>query len=236
MTTEPTGRDARAPDEDRAEERNAMIADIVADARASARHTGRGRLEPRVLAALAKVPRHRFVPPAWAPAAYENRPLPIGHGQTISQPAIVALSTDLLQPQPADRMLEVGTGCGYQSAVLAELVHRVWSIEIIEPLGLEAAERLRALGYDNVEVRIGDGYQGWPEEAPFDGIVVTAAAPEIPAALVEQLGPGGRLVIPVGPDGGAQDLVLVEKRADGSIGQRRVLPVRFVPMTGRAQQ
>jgi protein-L-isoaspartate(D-aspartate) O-methyltransferase len=177
------------------------------------------------------VPRHRFVPPAQAPLAYENRPLPIGEGQTISQPFVVALMTGLLDPAPDDIVLEVGTGSGYQAAVLAEIVRTVHTIEIVEPLGMRARQRLQELGYQNVEVRIGDGYRGWPEAAPFDAIVVTAAAPEIPQPLVDQLKPGGRMVIPVGRAGGAQQLLVVDKRPDGAITITRTLPVRFVPFT-----
>jgi protein-L-isoaspartate(D-aspartate) O-methyltransferase len=170
------------------------------------------------------------VPPGEAARAYRNHPLPIGSGQTISQPYIVALSTDLLSPSPQDVVLEVGTGSGYQAAVLAEIVARVYSIEIIESLGKTAARRLEELGYGNVEVRIGDGYAGWPEKAPFDGIVVTAAAPRVPQALVDQLKPGGRMVIPVGGSGDVQHLKLLTKRADGGVDEKRVLPVRFVPL------
>ena len=225
-----------APDDDRARERRRMAEEIVADARATESHTGRSAFDDRVMAAMGKVPRHRFVPEHRASDAYRNRPLPIGEGQTISQPFIVALSTDLLEPRPEDVVLEVGTGSGYQAAVLAELVRQVYSIEIVEPLGREAALRLQALGYGNVEVKIGDGYQGWPSKGPFDGIVVTAAAPRVPQPLVDQLKPGGRMVIPVGPSLAEQELVLIEKRADGSVTRRTVLPVRFVPMTGEAQR
>jgi protein-L-isoaspartate(D-aspartate) O-methyltransferase len=182
---------------------------------------------------MGKVPRHRFVPERAVRDAYRNHPLPIGEGQTISQPYIVALSTDLIDPQPGHVVLEIGTGSGYQAAVLAELVRDVYSIEIVEPLGKDAAARLAALGYRNVDVRIGDGYRGWPEKAPFDGIVVTAAAPFVPEPLVAQLKAGGRMVIPVGADRGAQELLLIEKKADGTIDRRVVLPVRFVPMTGK---
>jgi protein-L-isoaspartate(D-aspartate) O-methyltransferase len=179
---------------------------------------------------MGKVERHRFVPAALRPLAYRNRPLPIGQGQTISQPFIVALSADLIAPEAHHVVLEVGTGSGYQAAVLAELVAKVFSIEILSSLGTEAAERLKVLGYDNAEVRIGDGYLGWPGKGPFDAIVVTAAAPEIPPALVEQLKPGGRMVIPVGADAAAQEMLLLTKRADGSFERRAVLPVRFVPL------
>ena len=195
--------------------------------------TGRARFADRVMAVIEKVPRHRFVRESLATAAYRNEPLPIGEGQTISQPYIVALSTDLIDPQPGDVVLEIGTGSGYQAAVLAELVKDVYTIEIVESLGSSAAQRLDALGYRNVHVRIGDGYQGWPEHAPFDGIIVTAAAPSIPEPLLAQLKPGGRMAIPVDAAHGGQDMLLVEKRADGSIAQRVVLRVRFVPMTGK---
>ncbi len=222
-----------AEDEDHfARERQRMVDEIAAMARATRYETGREGFSERVMAAMGKVPRHRFVPEHEVPYAYRNHPLPIGSGQTISQPYIVALSTDLLDPRPEHVVLEIGTGSGYQAAVLAELVRRVHTIEIVEPLGREAAQRLKRLGYANVEVRIGDGYLGWPEAAPFDGIVVTAAAPTIPEPLLRQLKPGGRMVIPVGPDRGAQDLLLVEKRPDGTLVKTSVLPVRFVPFTG----
>ena len=191
--------------------------------------TGLSSMSPAVRAALGKVERHRLVPASQVPLAYRNHPLPIGSGQTISQPYIVALSTDLLQPQPQHVVLDVGTGSGYQAAVLAEIVKQVYSIEIVETLGKTAAARLAELGYRNIEVKIGDGYRGWPEKAPFDGIVVTAAAPRVPQALVEQLKPGGRMVIPVG-GGDIQYLKLVTKRADGGYDERNVLPVRFVPL------
>ena len=192
--------------------------------------TGLGAMSPAVRAALGKVERHRLVPPAQAAYAYRNHPLPIGAGQTISQPYIVALSADLLAAKPGDVVLEVGTGSGYQAAVLAEIVKQVYSIELIERLGTTAAARLAELGYRNVEVRIGDGYAGWPERGPFDGIVVTAAAPQVPAALIVQLKPGGRLVIPVGGAGDVQYLNVLVKRADGGYDEKRVLPVRFVPL------
>jgi len=194
------------------------------------RDTGLAAMSPQVRAALGKVERHRLVPPAQQPAAYANRPLPIGNGQTISQPYIVALSADLLSPKPGDVVLEVGTGSGYQAAVLAEVVQQVYSIELIETLGRSAAAKLNEMGYGNVEVRIGDGYAGWPEQAPFDGIVVTAAAPQVPPALVAQLKTGGRMVIPVGGSSDIQYLKLLVKRADGGYDEKRVLPVRFVPL------
>ena len=192
--------------------------------------TGLASMSPAVRAALGKVERHRFVPWGQQSLAYRNHPLSIGSGQTISQPYIVALSTDLVAPQPGQRVLEIGTGSGYQAAMLAEIVQKVYSIEIVPSLGKEAAERLKTLGYANVEVRIGDGYAGWPEQAPFDSIVVTAAAPRVPEALVQQLKPGGRMVIPVGASFEAQELLMIVKRADGSVERRSVLPVRFVPL------
>ncbi len=212
--------------------REGMLREVAAMARETSRETGRPVFADAVIAALRRVPRHAFVPAALVAVAYENRPLPIGLGQTISQPYIVALSTDLLDLRPEHRVLEIGTGSGYQAAVLAEIAASVATIEIVEPLGRAAAARLATLGYRNVEVRIGDGYRGWPERAPFDRILVTAAAPEVPAPLVEQLARGGRMVIPVGSSQFAQQLLLVEKRADGSVNSTVVLPVRFVPLTG----
>jgi len=189
--------------------------------------------DPRVLEAIGRVPRHLFVPQDEVRYAYEDRPLPIGYGQTISQPYIVALMTQLARPAPTDRALEVGTGSGYQAAVLAPLVRRLFTIELEEPLARQAEERLRTLGYANVTVRHGDGYAGWPEEAPFDVILVTAAPEEVPPALVAQLAPGGRMVIPVGPVMEAQDLLRVEKGRDGAIRTEEIIPVRFVPLRHR---
>ena len=193
----------------------------------------RGVRDARVLAALRRVPRHRFVPPELASESYDDRPLPIGHRQTISQPYIVAAMSEAIRPEPDDRVLEIGTGSGYQAAVLAELVAEVYTIEIVAPLGDEARRTLEALGYRNVKVRIGDGFAGWPEAAPFDAIVVTAAPEVIPPPLLEQLAPGGRLVIPVGD--AWQELRLVTKTPSG-FETETLMPVRFVPMTGRAQQ
>jgi protein-L-isoaspartate(D-aspartate) O-methyltransferase len=190
----------------------------------------RGIEDARVLDAMGEVPRHRFVPASLADHAYEDRPLPIGHDQTISQPYIVALMTELSRPDPGARALEIGTGSGYQAAVLSRLVSHVYSIELVEPLATAAAERLRTLGYENVTVRAGDGYRGWPDQAPFDVILVTAAPDEVPPALVEQLAPGGRMVVPVGPQSAVQELRLIEKGRDGRVSARDVLPVRFVPM------
>ena len=211
-------------------ERDAMIATIEAHA-AQAPVAGGDGIDPRVLEAMRAVPRHAFVPEDARAEAYADRPLPIGYGQTISQPFIVALMTDLLELEPGDHVLEVGTGSGYQAAVLAPLVEEVRSIEIVPELGRRAAGALAAAGLGDVETRIGDGYYGWPEGAPYDAIVVTAAAGQIPPPLVEQLAPGGRMVIPVGGPFSAQQLVLVEKRADGTVSTRQLLPVRFVPFT-----
>jgi protein-L-isoaspartate(D-aspartate) O-methyltransferase len=195
----------------------------------------RGVKDGRVLQAMGTVERHRFVPPALHAEAYADRPLPIGLDQTISQPYIVALMTELAAVRPGARVLEVGTGSGYQAAVLSLLAAEVYSIEIVVPLADEARARLAGLGYANVTVRAGDGYRGWPERAPFDAILVTAAPPAIPQPLLDQLAPGGRLVAPVGPDGGAQELVVVERGAAG-FTRRTIIPVRFVPMTGEAQR
>jgi protein-L-isoaspartate(D-aspartate) O-methyltransferase len=207
------------------------MADIDRMMRYSARETGRAALTPAVRAAFESVDRRDFVPPAEAWAAYDNRPLPIGHGQTISQPFIVAIMTELLDPQPGDTALEVGTGSGYQAAVLSKLVRHVYSIEIVGPLAAESKARLARLGYGNVTVVEGDGYAGWPEHAPFDKIIVTAAAPTIPPPLIEQLKPGGRMIIPVGAQYDQQDLVILTKAADGSVSERRLFAVGFVPLT-----
>ena len=208
-----------------------MVAEIAAMARETGVETGRPRFRDAVMAAMGKVPRHRFVPFLQQIFAYDNRPLPIGEGQTISQPYIVALMTDLLDPKAGDTVLEVGTGSGYQAAVLAELVAKVYTIEIVEPLGKQAKRLLGELGYRNIEVRIGDGYGGWPEAAPFDSIIVTAAPAEVPRPLIDQLKPGGRMVIPVGGSSDVQQLLLLEKRPDGTATTKRTLPVRFVPLT-----
>lgn len=192
---------------------------------------GRDIRDQRVLAAMEAVPRHEFVPAAERSRAYGDHPLPIGHGQTISQPFIVAYMTEQLAPEKEHRVLEIGTGSGYQAAVLAELVDTVFTIEIVEELGKHATATLERLGYGNVRTRVGDGYRGWPEEAPFDAIIVTCAPDDIPPALVEQLAEGGRMMIPVGPQGRAQELVLLEKR-QGQVEEKRVMSVRFVPMTG----
>jgi protein-L-isoaspartate(D-aspartate) O-methyltransferase len=208
-----------------------MVGAVESDARLTAEATGRRALDRRVLAVLGRVPRHEFVPAALRGRAYENRPLPIGYGQTISQPYIVALMTDLLEVKAGDAVLEVGTGSGYQAAVLAELGARVYSVEIVPELQRRAGALLARLGYANVEVRGGDGYDGWPEHAPFDAIVVTAAASHIPPPLVQQLAPGGRMVIPVGAPFMVQQLTLVSKTAAGQVQTRQLLPVAFVPLT-----
>ena len=214
------------------DEHAVLLEQIAEEMRATARWTGRAQLSQRVAAALAKVRRAAFVPTGSAQAAHANRPLPIGHGQTISQPFIVALMTELLDLKPDDNVLEVGTGSGYQAAVLAELARDVCSIEVIPELARAAAAALAQQGYGNVVLRTGDGGLGWPERAPFDAIIVTAAAPNIPPALIEQLRSGGVMVIPVGPRHGDQELVLLSKNAAGEVTQRNVLPVAFVPLTG----
>ena len=218
----------------------AMVAEIAAEVAGTHIWLGKEALDSRVMVALERVPRHDFIPAANRDQAYDNRPQPIGHGQTISQPYIVAVMTDMAAPGPGDRVLEVGTGCGYQTAVLAELAAQVYSIEVVPELAGAAAERLRRLGYTNVETHTGDGAQGWAGQAPFDAIVVTAAAwHRIPPALIEQLAPGGRLVIPVDRSRSAarypfkdqqQDLLLVNKDTKGKTSERKMLPVAFVPL------
>ncbi|MDX9998613.1 MAG: protein-L-isoaspartate(D-aspartate) O-methyltransferase [Phenylobacterium sp.] len=219
---------ARAESDGREAARQSMVRNIRQLLAAGAAGEVR-RLTPRVGAAFEAVPRHRFVPPDLQDVAYGDHPLPIGHQATISQPLVVAAMTELAATRPEDRVLEVGTGSGYQAAILSLLVRQVFSIELVEALADSAAERLARLDYRNVEVRAGDGYLGWPEEAPFDAIVVTAGAPFVPPALVEQLRPGRRMVIPVGRRG-AQQLMVVEKDASGRVGERRVMPVAFVPL------
>lgn len=217
---------SQVTEHDYAEEQAAMVQVIEEYARLTEQPT----LDPRVMEAMGTVPRHLFVPEEYRRFAYRDQPLPIGDGQTISQPYMVALMTHLAQPDPEDIVLEVGTGSGYQAAVLAHLVKQVYTIEIVPSLGKQAAERLRQLGLDNVEVQIGDGYYGWKEQAPFDAIVVTAAPEQIPPRLIEQLKPGGILVIPVGGD--FQQLMQVKKGLEGRIETRQLIPVRFVPLTG----
>ena len=215
-----------------AEARERLVREIRRDVSATSSYLGRAALDPKVLAAIGRVPRHRFVPEDQAAQAYENRPLAIGHGQTISQPYIVAIMTDLLDLKPGDRVLEVGTGSGYQAAILGELVESVFSLEIIKALAERSSGVLSDLGYDNVRTRHGDGYYGWPEEAPFDAIIVTAAAGHVPPPLIEQLAAPGRMMIPVGSRFMVQQLVLVRKKKSGEVSLEQILPVRFVPLTG----
>jgi protein-L-isoaspartate(D-aspartate) O-methyltransferase len=223
-TTQPT---TAAADADFARQRAAMVTTQLAE---------RDITSKAVLDAMGRVPRHRFVLPRWEAAAYDDGPLPINHGQTISQPYIVALMTQLADPKPGDRVLDIGTGSGYQAAVLAEMGSEVYSIEIIPQLADEAKQRLAELKYDKVVVRAGDGYRGWPDKAPFSAIILAAAAPRIPEPLIEQLAVGGKLVIPVGETGGVQELLVVTKQADGSVTRDRVAPVAFVPMTGEVRK
>ena len=215
---------AQGPDE-LAERRQRMVEEQI---------RGRGIRQPEVLRAMAEVPRHRFVPEALREEAYEDKALPIEYGQTISQPYIVALMTELLDLSGDEKVLEIGTGSGYHSAVLARIADEVYSIEIIEPLGRRAETRLRYLGYGKVQVRIGDGYAGWPQQKPFDAIILTAAPPRLPEPLFEQLKVGGRMVVPVGDY--LQDLLLIVKNRDGTHTSKRIAPVVFVPMTGEVQQ
>ena len=210
-----------------------LLREIQAEALATATHTGIAAFSPRTMKALAAVPRPEFVPADERVSAYLDVPLPIGHGQTISQPYIVALMTDLLELDPAAKVLEVGAGSGYQAAVLAQLAQTVHTVEIVPALAAACRERLARLGFANVAVHAGDGAAGLAAEAPFDAILVAAAARHVPPALVAQLKPGGRLAIPLGAEGGAQELVLLRKDARGEVSARPVLPVRFVPLTGR---
>ncbi len=212
-------------DSERAAERKAMVDEQI---------HARGVTNKSVLDAMRRVPRHKFVDAEWQRQAYDDHPLPIGHGQTISQPYIVALMTELLGLKPGDKVLEIGTGSGYQAAVLAELTTNVYTIEIVKPLAEQAQQRLKATGLSEANVRPGDGYYGIENRAPFDAIIVTAAADHIPPPLIKQLRPGGRMVIPIGPVHSTQRLVIVEKDPDGKVKTRSVLPVRFVPLTGGA--
>ena len=209
-----------------------MLREIEAEVKYTRELIGKDALAARVLHAMATVPRHEFVPEESRELAYYNGPLPIGCGQTISQPYIVALMTDLLDPQPDDVVLEIGTGSGYQAAILAQLVKQVYSVEIVLALARQSGDRLQRLGYTNVAVRHGDGYQGWPEHGPYDGIIVTAAAPHVPQPLLDQLKPGARLVIPVGLPHAYQELMVVEKDVNHNVNTRTILGVAFVPLTG----
>ena len=217
--------------EDYAELRREMVAEIETDVTLTKSYTGIAKLSAEVVKAVSNVLRHEFVPDRLKSAAYANRPLPIGHNQTISQPYIVALMTELADVNQNSIVLEVGTGSGYQAAVLAEIVNHVYTIEIIEALGNRARDDLERLGYDNITVKIGDGYHGWIEHAPFDAILVTAAPEEVPQPLIDQLKDGGKLVIPVGEQGSTQLLVVLEKDLEGNISKKSVLPVGFVPLT-----
>jgi protein-L-isoaspartate(D-aspartate) O-methyltransferase len=214
------------------QQRQQMVADIEEDVAITSRYIGKESFDQAVMQAMLTVPRHEFVPPAMRDYAYENRPLSICHGQTISQPYIVALMTDLLQPTADQSVLEIGTGSGYQAAVLSHLVEQVYTIEIIEALGKHTTQLLVDQGYDNIKTRIADGYDGWPQHAPFDSIIVTAAISHIPPPLVKQLKNGGRMVIPVGTRFQTQYLTLVEKDMQGKVTSRQILPVIFVPFTG----
>ena len=216
--------------EDFSEAREALIAEIEAEVEETREFLGIDRVDPEVFRAIRAVPREEFVPDFVRDLAYVNRPLSIGHGQTISQPFIVAVMTNALSLTPSDRVLEIGTGCGYQTAVLAQMARHVYTVEVIEPLGNAARDRLTAQGYDNIDFRIGDGWAGWPEHAPYDAIIVTAAAPERPAALIEQLAEGGRMVVPIGPRGGTQRLTRIEKQPGGELRSSGFLPVAFVPL------
>ena len=213
-------------------DRKQMVEEIIREVEFTRSMIGKSALDSRVMDAMKEVPRHRFVPDDMQELAYINGPLSIGHGQTISQPYIVALMTDLLEPEPDHVILEVGTGSGYQAAILSRLVRQVYSMEVVEPLSERAAHCLQQQGYNNVQCRVGDGYFGWPEHAPYDGIIVTAAAPDIPPPLVQQLRPGAKLVIPVGLPYSYQELMVVEKSAQGELHTRYVLGVAFVPLTG----
>lgn len=212
--------------------RERLVTEISQDVANTRNYIGKSELDERVMRVMGSVGRHRFVPPGLQSSAYENRPLPIGYGQTISQPYIVALMTDLLELEPSDVVLEIGTGSGYQAAILSRLVSQVYTIEIVPQLADSAAKRLRRLGFTNVEVKNADGYFGWQDHAPFDAIMVTAAASHIPPPLVQQLKPGGIMIIPVGAVFQTQQLTLVRKNLDGELTTRQVLPVLFVPFTG----
>jgi len=222
---------AQGDETDYADLRAELVAEVASFARL-AWDIDKNTLSDSVMKSLSTVERHEFVPQSQKRYAYEDRPLPIGHGQTISQPYIVALMTDLISPEDSDVVLEIGTGSGYQAAILAELVEHVYTIEIIEPLFNTATTRLDRLGYDNVTTRLGDGYFGWEQYGPFDAIVVTAAASHVPPPLIQQLKPGARMVIPVGGRFMTQQLLLIEKTEQGDIITKQIAAVRFVPLTG----
>ena len=213
--------------------RQQMVKIISEDVKETSLYLNKQALDPRIMEVIGTVPRHLFVPEDESDRAYLNRPLPIGHGQTISQPYIVAIMTDMLNLTPESRVLELGTGSGYQAAILSGLADQVFTIEIINVLGEQARERLQKLGYDNVQVKTGDGYYGWEEHAPFDAIIVTAAGSHIPPPLIKQLKPGGHMVIPVGSRFMTQQLLLISKEDDDKLVTRQIIPVRFVPLTGK---
>lgn len=223
---------SKADEERQTFERHLMVADIRAMAYEVGDYAPPRPISEKVLSVMTKVLRHRFVPEGEASSAYYNQPLPIGHGQTISQPYIVALMTELLALDKQDSVLEIGTGSGYQTAILSEMAGKVYSMEIVEPLAARAEHLLSELGYANVQVKLGNGNDGWPEYAPFDGIIVTAAAGHVPPPLVDQLKAGGRMVIPVGSWPHIQELILITKTVDGTTHQENILPVSFVPLTG----
>jgi len=212
--------------------RQQLIREIEKNVKETSLHLDKEVLDERVVAAMSRVPRHEFIPKKHRSHAYKNRPLPIGYGQTISQPYIVAIMTDLIKLTPDSKVLEVGTGSGYQAAILAEVADKVFTIEIIEPLSKRADALLKRLQYNNIQVKYGDGYYGWQDQAPFDAIVVTAAASHVPPPLIKQLKPGGRMIIPVGSRFMTQELLLIHKQLDGKLLTRQILPVRFVPFTG----
>jgi len=226
------GQDPDAAEQEYAEARQALVSTIETHVRETSSYLGKSSLSPLVIQAIKQVPRHEFVPEWLRNRAYEDRPLPIGHDQTISQPYIVAIMTDLLALEADCKVLDIGTGSGYQAAILAEICDSVYTIEIVEALGLEARARLERLGYENITVRIGDGFHGWPAQQPFDAIIVAAVAPELPPPLLEQLKPGGRMIIPLHRGIRGQQLVLVEKHIDETTTSEEILPVVFVPLTG----
>jgi|LGOV01.1.fsa_nt_gb protein-L-isoaspartate(D-aspartate) O-methyltransferase len=214
-------------------QREKLIEIIKQEVKNTSEYLGKDKLDKKVIDAINSVPRHKFVPFYSRLYAYKNRPLPIGHGQTISQPYIVAIMTNLLNLKQSDRVLEIGTGSGYQAAIAAQIVKEVYSIEVIESLGLEARKRLNQLGYNNIKTRIADGYYGWKEHAPYDAIIVTAAAGHIPPPLLKQLKPGGTMIIPVGDFMFVQKLILIQKDQKGDLTTRQIMSVRFVPLTGK---
>ncbi len=218
---------------DYTERRHKMVERIVQEVALTSKYIDKELLAPVVIEAMGSVPRHQFVPDGQRSYAYENRPLSIGYGQTISQPYIVALMTNLARLKPGGKVLEIGTGSGYQAAILAELTDKVFTIEIVEELGKEVRQRFDRLGYERIQSRVGDGYYGWESEAPFDVILVTAASSHVPPSLIKQLRPGGRMIIPLGGRFQVQQLMLIEKTPQGEIRSKQILPVRFVPLTGK---